>query len=38
MRAEENRYWVHKGGGISGVDLWSGPFDLPFPPVTIRDR
>lgn len=26
--AAERRYWVHEGGGISGYDVWYGPFPL----------
>jgi hypothetical protein len=25
---EERRYWVHEGGGISGYDVWYGPFNF----------
>ncbi len=26
--ADENRYWVHEGGGLGGTEFWFGPFDL----------
>lgn len=26
---EEKQYWVHEGGGISGINRWFGPFALP---------
>jgi hypothetical protein len=25
----EGLYWVHEGGGISGIDQWYGPFPVP---------
>lgn len=25
----EKQYWVHEGGGISGIDRWYGPVALP---------
>lgn len=26
---DEKKYWVHEGGGISGIDRWYGPFSIP---------
>ena len=27
--AASNEYWLHEGGGISGINTWYGPFVLP---------